>query len=135
MATGEFNLKILGRTIEHLGTQMYKHRAPSVAELVANCWDAGAKNVWIQIPPEADYDPLSSIVSVMDDGEGMSSGDVQDHYLVIGRNRRLDDKGTSHGRKVMGRKGIGKLAGFGLASKATITTWTTDAAAAIRFSI
>ncbi|MCF7788751.1 MAG: ATP-binding protein [Prosthecobacter sp.] len=131
----EFKLKILGRTIEHLGTQMYKHRAPSIAELVANCHDAGAKNVWIDIPEEPEYDRNSSIISVRDDGEGMTSDSVQLQYLVIGRNRRAEDKGMSHGRKVMGRKGIGKLAGFGLASKMTLTTWTENIPSAIRFSM
>ena len=130
-----FNLKILGRTIEHLGTQMYKHRAPSIAELVANCYDAGAANVWIEVPEEAAYDQATSIISVRDDGEGMTSEDVQTHYLVIGRNRRSEDNGVSHGRKVMGRKGIGKLAGFGLASKVTITTWNEKSPKAVRFSM
>jgi len=36
-----FEMVILGRMVEHLGSMMYKHRAPSIAELVANCWDAG----------------------------------------------------------------------------------------------
>ena len=135
MAEQEFHMTILGRTIEHLGTQMYKHRAPSIAELVANCWDAGAKNVWISVQPEGSYDPVNSVVTIMDDGEGMDTSTVQDRYLVVGRNRRTDDGGTSQGRKVMGRKGIGKLAGFGLAEKVTITTWTRDKEKAVQFSM
>jgi len=71
----------------------------------------------------------------MDDGEGMDDGTVQDRYLVVGRNRRKDDGGTSQGRKVMGRKGIGKLAGFGLAEKVTITTWTKENPKAVKFSM
>jgi len=130
-----FHMKILGRTIEHLGTQMYKHRAPSIAELIANCWDAGATNTWITIPAPEDYSQDSSIISILDDGEGMAPDDIENHYLVVGRNRRQDDGGESHGRKVMGRKGIGKLAGFGLASKVTITTWTEGKDNGIRFSM
>ncbi len=130
-----FYMKILGRTIEHLGTQMYKQRAPSIAELVANCWDAGANNVWISVPLEDDYSQDDSVIRIRDDGEGMNPDTVENHYLVVGRNRREEDGGESHGRKVMGRKGIGKLAGFGLAAKVSITTWTADTDKAIRFSM
>ena len=114
----EFHIKILGRLLEHLGVQMYKHRDAAIAELVANCWDAGAKNVWIYIPNENDYDPLSSEVIIEDEK------DLQDKYLVIGRNRRTaEDSEEYDGRKVMGRKGIGKLAGFGIATNMAIETW------------
>ena len=130
-----FHMKILGRTIEHLGTQMYKHRAPSVAELIANCWDAGAKHTSITVPIAKDYSKDTSIITILDDGEGMDPRTIQGHYLVVGRNRREDDGGENHGRKVMGRKGIGKLAGFGLASKVTITTWTAGQDKGVRFSM
>ena len=133
-------MTILGRTIEHLGTQMYKQRAPSIAELIANCWDAGAGNVWITVPVSDAYSEDGSVITILDDGEGMDSNTIENHYLVLGRNRREDDGGKSHGRKVMGRKGIGKLAGFGLAAKVQITTWTKPtkgkpAGKAIRFSM
>lgn len=135
MGTNEFYMTILGRTIEHLGTQMYKHRAPSIAELIANCWDAGAKNTWIKVPPAEEYSQDDSVITLIDDGEGMDATSVQKHYLVVGRNRREDDGVENHGRKVMGRKGIGKLAGFGLAAKVTITTWRKDSEKAVRFSM
>jgi len=130
-----FHMKILGRMIEHLGTQMYKHRAPSIAELLANCWDAGAKNTWITVPPADEYSQEDSVITILDNGEGMDPNAVEHHYLVVGRNRRQDDGGESHGRKVMGRKGIGKLAGFGLAGKVIITTWTKNGDKAVRFSM
>jgi len=135
MAKREFQMIILGRTIEHLGTQMYKHRAPSVAELVANCWDAGANSTWITVPEMGQYDIESSILEILDDGEGMDASTVQDQYLVVGLNRRAKDGLVKNGRKLMGRKGIGKLAGFGLAEKVTVTTWTEEATKAIQFSM
>lgn len=135
MSEREFQMTILGRTIEHLGTQMYKHRAPSIAEIVANCWDAGAKSAWVNVPDGNEYNPAKSVVTIVDDGEGMDAATVQSSYLVVGRNRRADDGGMNHGRRVMGRKGIGKLAGFGLAEEVTVTTWTKDAVQALRFSM
>lgn len=123
----EFKIRILGRLLEHLGVQMYKHRDAAIAELIANAWDAGAQNVWLTIPEEDEYEQLTSEIFLEDDGCGMNEDDLQDKYLVIGRNRRFAENSDEfQGRKVMGRKGIGKLAGFGIATKMKIETWTND---------
>ena len=88
MSEQVFSMTILGRTIEHLGTQMYKHRAPSIAELVANCWDAGAGKVWIEVPTDEDnYKQDTSSIIVMDDGEGMSPDAVEKQYRKVRRFR------------------------------------------------
>lgn len=118
-----FSLKVLGRTIEHLGSQMYKHRGPSIAELIANAWDAGSTNVEVNVP-EGEIDTENGKIIVTDTGCGMSPDDVQNKYLVIGRNRRAIDGALVNGRKIMGRKGLGKLAGFGLCDIVTVITWT-----------
>ncbi|VVB57467.1 Histidine kinase-, DNA gyrase B-, and HSP90-like ATPase [uncultured archaeon] len=128
-----FTISVLGRTLEHLGNQLYKRREPAIAELIANCWDAHSSNVWIQVPLEEEYSTETSEISIEDDGCGMSEDNVQDNYLVVGRNRRAEadteesdsadvtkEKTT---RAVMGRKGIGKLAGFGMAKQMIIRTW------------
>lgn len=123
-----FTIEVLGRTLEHLGTQMYKHRDAALAELIANCWDAGATRVELEIPLDA---PLSeeSVIRLSDDGGGMSPDQVQTDYLVLGRNRR-EHSPDPESRPVMGRKGIGKLAGFGIAKQMQVITWqgerTTD---------
>ena len=121
-----FYLKVLGRTLEHLGVQTYKRRDTAIAELVANCWDAGAENVTITVPEESDYDRVTSRIKIRDDGSGMDADEIQTAYLVIGRDRRESGSETFKARKIMGRKGIGKLAGFGIASRMVITTWRSD---------
>lgn len=120
--TRDFHLTVLGRTLEHLGVQMYKRRDTAIAELVANCWDAGATEVDVCVPESADYKAESAEITISDNGMGMSPDDVEDDYLVVGRNRR-ETGGKSNGRPVMGRKGIGKLAGFGVAARMNVTTW------------
>jgi hypothetical protein len=119
----DFHMTVLGRTLEHLGVQMYKRRDAALAELVANCWDAGAKEVRINIPDASQYDMLSSNITIIDDGAGMTSTQVESEYLVVGRNRRGAGTGIVQGRAVIGKKGIGKLAGFGVASRINVTTW------------
>lgn len=119
-----FHLRVLGRTLEHLGVQMYKRRDIAIAELVANSWDAGATIVNIIIPDEAEYQSTTSEICISDNGIGMTDDDVENQYLVVGRNRRLVDGSISKKRPIMGRKGIGKLAGFGLANRVEVLTWT-----------
>ena len=79
-------MAVLGRTLEHLGVQMYKQRPAALAELVANAWDADATRVWIEVPegPVA----TTSQITITDNGSGMTPDEVADLYLVIGRNRR-----------------------------------------------
>jgi len=55
----------------------------------------------------------------------MSSGDIQEKFLVIGRNRRAqdgDEPTQRFGRYATGKKGLGKLALFGLAKIITVDT-------------
>lgn len=117
----DFELVVLGRTLEHLGTQLYKRRDVAIAELVANAWDAGATRVEVSLPI-GDYDPGNDIIEIIDNGQGMTPDEVATAYLSIGRNRRSDGQSGPEGRKIMGRKGVGKLAGFGLARTMTVET-------------
>jgi len=126
--TREFSITVLGRTLEHLGVQMYKRRDVAIAELVANCWDAGAENVYIRVPDQEHYDQVTSSIVITDDGIGMDADQIQEEYLVVGRNRRRTSSGAARGRLVMGRKGIGKLAGFGVATRVQVTTWREETA-------
>jgi hypothetical protein len=110
-------------TIKHLGLQMYSTLPPVIAELVSNAWDADAEVVDITIPTTA-FTQGSEIL-VVDDGCGMNDSDIRKAYLVIGRDRRKDqgDKPTpTHKRRLMGRKGIGKLSAFGIAEEIEVET-------------
>ncbi|MCJ7630887.1 ATP-binding protein, partial [Candidatus Bathyarchaeota archaeon] len=101
----------------------YKRRDIAIAELVANSWDAGATRVDIYVPQESEYRPETSEIVILDNGIGMTDDEVENEYLVVGRNRRLEDSTRISRRPVMGKKGIGKLAGFGLASEMSVLTW------------
>ena len=109
-------------TVKHLGLQTYSTLPPVIGELVANAWDADARRVDIDIPTTAFTD--ASEIVVRDNGIGMTDADVRNAYLVIGRDRRAasGDKPTAKGRKVIGRKGIGKFSGFGLAGEIEVET-------------
>jgi hypothetical protein len=113
-------IRFAGRLIDLLGQQMYGGAVPSVAELVANAWDADADKVEITIPD--DVTATNSEIIVRDFGQGMSFDELNKYYLHIGYERRARGERTSNGRLVMGRKGIGKLAGFGIAEEIIVTS-------------
>jgi hypothetical protein len=66
--------------------------------------------------------PADIQIVITDHGHGMSRDDLQTKFLIAGRRRReAEDKVRSdEGRILMGRKGLGKLAGFGVARTVTI---------------
>lgn len=116
-----YEMKFDPHTIEHLGVKMYSTLPPALAELISNAYDADSENVIL------DFIDLGSnkSISIKDDGTGMSSLDIQDRFLVIGRNRRKHDgdkPSPRFGRYATGKKGLGKLALFGLAKEITIDT-------------
>lgn len=109
------------KTIEHLGVKMYSTLPPALAELISNAYDADASKVVLEFKEIG----TKKFISVQDDGLGMDSDDIQKKFLVIGRNRRKDDGDNPtprFGRYATGKKGLGKLALFGLAKEIRIDT-------------
>ena len=54
----------------------------SLTELVANAWDAGASKVDILIP-----DKSGGLLSVIDDGTGMTREEFYERWMTLGYNR------------------------------------------------
>lgn len=115
-----FKMEFSNRVIEHLGIKLYQNKPTNVvAEFLSNSWDADATEVNIQLNGKgADGTP---VVVITDNGRGMTRDELTDEFLIIGRNRRAKPTSTTpNGRLPMGRKGIGKLAGFGIAKTVDI---------------
>ncbi|MEU7872804.1 ATP-binding protein [Dactylosporangium sp. NPDC049140] len=121
MVDKKLEIRFHGRVIEHLGIDMYQSPVAAIAELVSNAWDAEATKVDIGLP--ASLGSHAEVV-IADDGDGMTFAECQERFLNVGYNRRrVDGKSkTRTGRPVMGRKGIGKFAGFGIARMVEIST-------------
>ena len=119
MTTTDKTVKVRfnSRIIDQLGTDMYQSPVSAIAELISNAWDADAENVSISYPTENIASPDAEIV-IKDNGVGMSFEELQDKYLNIGYNRRGANMQsfTEKGRRIMGRKGLGKFSGFGIAN-------------------
>lgn len=64
-------------------------------------------------------------ITIVDDGHGMTADELNKQYLSVGADRRKrtgSDKSREKLRPVMGRKGIGKLAPFGICETVEVIT-------------
>ena len=117
-----FIMRFDPHTIKHLGVRMYSTLTPALAEIISNSYDADATNVTVTLIQEKNG---PKEIKVEDDGMGLSYDEINNKFLVIGRNRR-DDVGDvpspRYKRYSTGKKGLGKLALFGLANTITILT-------------
>ena len=103
---------------------MYQSPVAALAELISNAWDADAENIELHVPSTVVGSATPSIV-VKDNGSGMTFEVCKKRFLNIGYNTRGDDptKTTPYkGRPVLGRKGIGKFAGFGVSRVVRVET-------------
>jgi len=159
-----FNLGIATGMLESLGLNMYTSIGKSLSEFVANAFDADATHVRITIPFDeinqertklrdlakaevesgirekftvlVDPLPNSVRISITDDGHGMSPTEIRDKLLIVSRNRRKSSSCSESGqRHVMGRKGLGKLAGFGTAERVTIRSKRAGVSFATEFTM
>ena len=125
-----YELRISRLTIDKLGVKLYDKVSAVVAELIANGYDADAESVYVRLPlnsalatkkKDGSVTEYGLIIEVEDNGHGMTPDEAIDYYLEVGKDRR-DDKAQgaysrTKKRPVMGRKGIGKLAPFGICKR------------------
>ena len=125
----KYTMRISRLTVDKLGVKLYDKVSAVIAELIANSYDADAREVFVRAPmgqylatkAGGSLSDKGFTIEVVDDGTGMTPGEtgqMQGFFLIIGAERRTDPRRGSispvHGRKVMGRKGVGKLAPFGI---------------------
>ena len=122
--SAKYTLRISRLTVDKLGIQMYDRVSAVLAELIANAYDADAEHVKVTLPfgrylarkTEGRIEDQGFEIVIEDDGSGMTVDEINEYYLNVGYNRRVarSEVTPRHQRKVMGRKGIGKLAPFGI---------------------
>lgn len=147
-----FNVK--PHLIEDLGVNLYTSLSKALVEFVANAHDADAtyakiemdttqiraarkqaKTDWTHSRDSGNAEskslermrlPDDVVIKIKDDGHGMNRRDLEDKFLNVGRRRRGAEVKERSPKKriIMGRKGLGKLAGFGIAHKMVITSKT-----------
>ena len=113
----KYQMNISNTVLYHLGINLYSNVPAVLSEVVANSWDADATNVYVEIE--------KGRITITDDGHGMTLKDINEKYLLVGYPRRIHNEAVTdrYERKVMGRKGIGKLSLFSIAETVTVETF------------
>ena len=116
--SNKYRITLSLNILNHLGINLYSNIPAVLSETVANAWDADAELVEINIEEE------KKTITVTDNGHGMTEADLNDKFLNVGYMRRENGEATTpkHKRKVMGRKGIGKLSLFSIANTIEVQT-------------
>lgn len=114
----EYSINVDPRILELLGPNLYTNIYYVLAELIANAYDADAKNVYV-ISNKDD-------IRIEDDGHGMSykNGEIRKFLNVAAVSRTNEDESFSRSgqRRKMGRKGVGKLAALSVSESVDIMT-------------
>ncbi|MFQ6330633.1 ATP-binding protein [Nocardia sp. CWNU-33] len=92
----KYTMRVSRLTIEKLGIRLYDRVSAVPAELIANSYDADATKVEVTLPwgvtlagtiHAVEHEPYRIVVR--DNGHGMTSEEINAHYLMVGSDRRV----------------------------------------------
>lgn len=110
-------------TFRLIGRDLITDRVTALFELIKNCYDANATEVIVTFDKVGTQND-ASVISIKDNGIGMSFEDIRDKWMVIGTSskRRNPLSPAPFNRKCVGEKGIGRFAVDKLGDQLLITT-------------
>jgi len=108
------NFRVDLRLLLELGERLISRDEIAVVELVKNAYDADARNLKVIME--------KNIIEIKDDGEGMERNELIEGWLTVGTALKRRETRTKHGRRVLGEKGLGRLAVLRLGKKITLYT-------------
>jgi len=118
----DLKFTVATRMLDHIGVSMYSKYPKAIAELVVNSYDADANYVTVDIKAGSGLISDDRIV-IQDNGEGMDERDIREGYMFLGSGqKRATARTPIFHRLPIGNKGIGKLAGFGIAKRIEVRT-------------
>jgi hypothetical protein len=116
--TEEFEVTVSYEVIRLFSDQLYPSPVKAIEELVVNGWDAGATTCSVLCRLQGD----NPVIAVYDNGKGMTPKELQDLWHI-----GVSSKPTiTGGRKQIGKFGIGKLASYAVARRATYISKTSE---------
>lgn len=116
------NLRPKARILRTLGADLISSDKVALVELVKNAYDADASVVCVEFKG-----PLvagQGAITVWDDGHAMDEATLESAWLDIGTNIKKQRTRSVRGRRVLGEKGIGRLAASRLGQHLELVTRT-----------
>lgn len=118
--SGRGALRPRARLLRTLGNDLISSDKVALIELVKNSYDADASKVLIRFL--GPLDEGKGQIEVWDDGHGMDVDTLQSVWLEIATDTKKKNPRSEGGRRVLGEKGIGRLAGARLGEEMLLVT-------------
>lgn len=122
---GRGALRPRARLLRTLGNDLISSDKVALIELVKNSYDADATMVLIRF--EGPLESGEGRIEVWDDGHGMDVPTLQRSWLDIATDTKRRKPKSDGGRRVLGEKGIGRLAAARLGDELLLVTRKADA--------
>ncbi len=116
----EISFNVSARTARLIGQENFTSSEGAVIELVKNSYDADASISIVLI------DVFNDCIYVIDNGDGMTSEIIKEHWMTIGTDNKAYQSPTNNNRIKTGAKGIGRFALDRLGSECEMWTKTKD---------
>lgn len=111
----------MARIISHLGERLISGTKVALLELVKNSYDAKSEFVEITI------NQYTKQIIIYDEGHGMNKETIEDNWLVVGTNNRLESKANVQDDDVpLGEKGLGRFSTMKLGNHLLLQTSTNE---------
>ena len=104
------------RIVRILSSSTYSNFPSAIREIITNSYDADAEVVSV------DFDFNNSIITITDDGKGMSEDDFSFYLRIAGKSRKKEETTTKNKRKIVGQFGVGFLSVLPFCDKYLIET-------------
>ena len=116
------------RMLQLLGNELIASDRLAVFELVKNAYDADASYVTVRMGLDR---PIGPMITVLDDGVGMTLDEIRNVWLVPGDDHRKQQRDSrkrtpTHRRLPLGEKGLGRFAVHKLGNHITLVTRAED---------
>lgn len=122
---GKGALRPRARLLRTLGNDLISSDKVALIELVKNSYDADATTVLIRF--RGPLDEGTGRIEIWDDGQGMDVDTLQKSWLDIATDTKRRKPKSDRGRRVLGEKGIGRLAAARLGGELLLITRKADA--------
>jgi signal transduction histidine kinase len=122
---GKGALRPRARLLRTLGNDLISSDKVALIELVKNSYDADATTVLIRF--RGPLETGAGRIEVWDDGHGMDVPTLQRSWLDIATDTKRRQPKSDGGRRVLGEKGIGRLAAARLGDELLLVTRKPDA--------